>query len=248
MGFFFLHTNKVTVLNNHINKSLLLSCFAIFSVHPLDLLHNGPDELLGVLPGGEVQSVVVVEGGVARDEGEAGTQDPEHQASGAGKQEEGDGAQADTHVLLGQAHLMTCNGEFALGVLEAGDVGGAPGGREDDDEERGGDQAVEDQHQEHHHVVGLEVVNILVQALGQPTCTRGNLEVVGVEECPKRPNVGLPPAKPLLDGGLGHADLNGETHLSSKQRLGALACAALGSFAVNFTAQLNIYLRLFRFI
>ena len=72
--------------------------------------------------------------------------------------------------------LITCNGEFALSVLEAGDVGGAPGGREDDYEEGGGDQAVEDQHQEHHHVVGLEVVNILVQALRQPTSTRGNLK------------------------------------------------------------------------
>ena len=72
--------------------------------------------------------------------------------------------------------LITCNGEFALGVLEAGDVGGAPGGREDDDEKGGGDQAVEDQHQEHHHVVGLEVVNILVQTLRQTTSTWGNLK------------------------------------------------------------------------
>ena len=75
-----------------------------------------------------------------------------------------------------------------------------------------------------------------------------HLEVVGIEECSKRPDVGLPPAKPLLDGGLGDADGHGETHLSSKQRLGSLACADLGSLAVNFTAQLNIYLRLFGFI
>ena len=92
---------------NYFNKSLLLYCDVIFSVHNLDLLHDRADELLGVLPGGEVQGVVVVEGGVAGDESEAGAQHPEHEAGGAGEQEEGDGAEADPHVLLGQADLVT---------------------------------------------------------------------------------------------------------------------------------------------
>ena len=91
----------------YFNKSLLLYYDVIFSIHNLDLLYYGADELLGVLPGGEVQGVVVVEGGVAGDQGEAGAQHPEHEAGGAGEQEEGDGAEADTHVLLGQAYLMT---------------------------------------------------------------------------------------------------------------------------------------------
>lgn len=43
------------------------------------------------------------------------------------------------------------------------DVVGTPDGREDDDEEGRSDQAVED---EHHHIVGLEVLNVLIQALG----------------------------------------------------------------------------------
>jgi len=232
----------------YFNKSLLLYYDVIFSIHNLDLLHDGANELLGVLPGGEVQGVVVVEGGVAGDEDEAGAEDPEHEASGSGEQEEGDGAEADTHVLLGQADLVTCNGELALGVSEAGDVGGAPGGREDDDEEGRGDQAVEDQHQEHHHIVGLEVVNILVKPLRQTPSTRGNLEVGGIEECSQGPDVGLPPAKPLLDGWLGDADRNRETHFSSKQRLGVLTRADLSCFVVNITAQLNIYLRVLGFI
>ena len=73
----------------------------------LDLLHDGADKLLGVLPRGEVKGVIVVEGGVAGDEHKTGAQDPEHETGGAGEQEEGDGAEADTHVLLGQAHLVT---------------------------------------------------------------------------------------------------------------------------------------------
>ena len=76
-------------------------------VERADSLTWNPDKLLGVLPGGEVQGVVVVEGGVAGDEHEAGAEDPEHEASGSGEQEEGDRAEADTHVLLGQAYLMT---------------------------------------------------------------------------------------------------------------------------------------------
>jgi len=226
----------------YFNKSLLLYYDVIFSIHNLDLLHDGANELLGVLPGGEVQGVVVVEGGVAGDEDEAGAEDPEHEASGSGEQEEGDGAEADTHVLLGQAYLMTCNGELALSILEASDVACTPGGGEDDDEEGRGDEAVEHQHQEHHHIVGLEVVNILIQPLGQPPCTRGNLEVVGVEECPQRPDIGLPAAKPLLDGGLRDTDGHWETHLSSKQRLGVLARADLWSLVVNFSAQLYVNL------
>ena len=44
----------------------------LFSVHNIDLLRNGADKLLGVLPRGEVQGIVVLEGGVAGDQGEAG--------------------------------------------------------------------------------------------------------------------------------------------------------------------------------
>ena len=67
----------------YFNKSLLLYYDVIFSIHNLDLLYYGANELLGVLPGGEVQGVVVVEGGVAGDEDEAGAEDPEHEASGS---------------------------------------------------------------------------------------------------------------------------------------------------------------------
>jgi len=230
-----------------ITVAVFLSDVSVFSVQSLDLLHDGTDQLLGVLAGAEVQGVVIVEGGVAGDEHEAGPQHPEHEARGAGEQEEGDGADADTQVLLGQAHLVTCDGEFSLCILEAGDVSSAPGGGEDDDEEGGGDEAVEHQHQEHRHVVGLEVVNILVQPLGQPPGTRGNLEIRCVEKCPYRPDVCPPLAEPLLDGGLRDADGDRQTHLSSEQRLGGLALADLLGTVVKFTTQFNSYLRVFRF-
>ena len=90
-----------------ITVAVFLSDVSVFSVQSLDLLHDGTDQLLGVLAGAEVQGVVIVEGGVGGDEHEAGPQHPEHEARGASEQEEGDGADADTQVLLGQAHLVT---------------------------------------------------------------------------------------------------------------------------------------------
>ena len=73
-----------------------------------------------------------------------------------------------------------------------------------------------------------------------------NLEVGGVEECPQRPDAGLPPAKPLLDGRLREADGHRETHLPSKQRLGVLA--DLWSLVVNVSAQLDVNLCILGFI
>ena len=81
--FWIIHSNKNSAINNCFNKSLLFFCHVIFAVHHLNLLHDGADKLLGVLPGGEVQGVIVVEGGVAGDEHEAGAEDPEHEASGS---------------------------------------------------------------------------------------------------------------------------------------------------------------------
>ena len=150
----------------------------------LDLLHDGPHQLLLVL--GDVQGVVVIEGRVASYEEERSSEDPEDDPPGTSQEEEGDGAEADDGVLLGQTDLVTCgitisvttltslrteevtsHRELPLTILEAGNVGGPATGRYDDQQEGRGEETVEDQHQEHQHVVGLEILDILVQSLGQ---------------------------------------------------------------------------------
>ena len=72
----------------------------------LDLLHDGPHQLLLVL--GDVQGVVVIEGRVASYEEERSSEDPEDDPPGTSQEEEGDGAEADDGVLLGQTDLVTC--------------------------------------------------------------------------------------------------------------------------------------------
>ena len=131
----------------------------------LDLLHDGPHQLLLVL--GDVQGVVVIEGRVASYEEERSSEDPEDDPPGTSQEEEGDGAEADDGVLLGQTDLVTSHRELPLTILEAGNVGGPATGRYDDQQEGRGEETVEDQHQEHQHVVGLEILDILVQSLGQ---------------------------------------------------------------------------------
>ena len=162
--------------------------------------------------------------------------------------------------------ILTSYGQFPLSILEAGDVAGAPGGGDHDDEEGRGDEAVEDQHEEHQHVVGLEVLHILVETLGQPPGGWGhllaitrimkmminnneilvdvviNLEIRGVEEDPERTDVRLSPSEPFLDGGLGEGDGHGETHAASEHGLLAdtlLNCCG-GRAAVNLTTQLYL--------
>jgi len=205
-------------------------------VSDLDLLHDGPHQLLLVL--GDVQGVVVIEGRVASYEEERSSEDPEDDPPGTSQEEEGDGAEADDGVLLGQTDLVTCgitisvttlvslrteevtsHRELPLTILEAGNVGGPATGRYDDQQEGRREETVEDQHQEHQHVVGLEILDILVQSLGQSPGRWRSLEVGCVEEHSKRSDVGSSLAEPFLDCGLGDVDGDGETHAAQQRRL-----------------------------
>ena len=80
----------------------------------LDLLHDGPHQLLLVL--GDVQGVVVIEGRVASYEEERSSQDPEDNSSSPGQEEERDGAESDESVLLSEADLVTCNTRIIITV------------------------------------------------------------------------------------------------------------------------------------
>ena len=77
---------------------------------------------------------------------------------------------------LEEEEEVTGNGEFPVVILDAGNVGCSSTGGYHDEEEGRGEEAVEDQHQEHHHVVGLEVLHILVQSLGESSGWGRDLE------------------------------------------------------------------------
>ena len=71
---------------------------------------------------------------------------------------------------------VTSNRDFPVRILKSSNVGSPSRGRYDYEEEGRGDETVEDQHYEDHHIVGLEILNILVQALGQSPGRRRDLQ------------------------------------------------------------------------
>ena len=63
--------------------------------------------------------------------------------------------------------IFTSNGEFPVGVLKSSNVACSSCGGYHYEEQGGADETVEDQDYEDHHIVGLEILHILVESLGQ---------------------------------------------------------------------------------
>ena len=72
--------------------------------------------------------------------------------------------------------MFTSNRQFPLSVLQSSNIAGSSRGGYDYEQQGRADETVEDQHYEDHHIVGLEILNILVQALGQSPGRRRDLQ------------------------------------------------------------------------
>jgi len=176
---------------------------------------------------------------VTSDQNQRGSQHPEHNACCSSKEEEGDGAEPNTSVLLSQTNLMTSHCDLPLSILQTGNVASSPSGSHHYEQEGGGDETVEDEDEEDQDVVGLEILNILVQSLRQSPSRGRNLEVARVEEHSNWSDARSSPSKPFLDGRLRNVDWHRETH-SSKYFSTCLLITACLVVRVNISTQANL--------
>ena len=72
--------------------------------------------------------------------------------------------------------IFTSNGQFPVSVLKSSNVAGSASSCYHYEQQGRADQTVEDQYYEDHHIVGLEILHILVQSLGQSSGRGRDLE------------------------------------------------------------------------